>query len=76
MLTALVAAAGVLRIRAQGQQVDPERMIVVEVALAEGPPGQVVEEVRRGYMWQGQLLRAAEVRAIRQPLEAGSSELA
>jgi molecular chaperone GrpE len=66
--------AGVLRIRAQGQQVDPERMIVVEVAPDDGPPGQVVEEVRRGYMWQGQVLRAAEVRAIRQPMEAASPE--
>lgn len=60
-----MAAAGVLRIRAVGQMVDPEQMIVVEVAEGEGPPGQVVEEIRRGYTWQGQLLRPAEVRALR-----------
>lgn len=49
-----------------GRPVDPELMTVVE--LVDDPaaaPGVVVEEVRRGYTWQGRLLRYAEVRAAR-----------
>jgi len=54
------------RVDALGRLVDPERMIVVEVVDDPGrPPGQVVAEVRRGYTWQGRLLRPAEVRASR-----------
>lgn len=61
--------AGVMRIPTVGQLVDPEQMVVVEVVDAAGPSGQVVEEIRRGYTWQGGLLRTAEVRAIRPRFE-------
>ena len=55
-------------IRCVGQPVDPERMTVVDVVEDGGrPSGQVVEEIRRGYTWQGRLLRYAEVRATRLP---------
>ena len=57
--------AGVVRIPTVGRPVDPEQMVVVDVVDAEGPPGQVIEEIRRGYTWQGGILRLAEVRAIR-----------
>ncbi len=41
-------------------------MTVVEVVEdPDRPPGHVVEEIRRGYTWQGRLLRYAEVRASR-----------
>jgi molecular chaperone GrpE len=61
------------RIACVGRPVDPERMTVVEVVDAPGrPPGEVVEEVRRGYAWQGRVLRYAEVRAARPP--AASSD--
>jgi len=33
-------------------------------------PGQVVDTLRRGYTWRGQVLRAAQVRVSRQPLGA------
>lgn len=69
-----MASAGLVRIRTVGQMVDPEIMIVVEVVDASGPPGQVVDEVRRGYTWQGQLLRPAEVRAIRPRFDSVSQE--
>ena len=56
------------RIDCVGHPVDPELMTVVEVVDdPERPPGQVVEEVRRGYTWQGRVLRYAEVRASRFP---------
>ena len=56
------------RIDCVGHPVDPELMTVVEVVDdPERPPGQVVEEVRRGYTWRGRVLRYAEVRASRFP---------
>lgn len=65
-----LAAEGITRIPAQGRPVDPQAMVVLETVDAPGPPGVVVEEVRRGYLWNGALLRIAEVRASRlAPLE-------
>ena len=64
-LARTLVAVGVTRIPAVGRLVDPEIMVVVDVVDVEGPAGQVVEEIRRGYTWKGGLLRPAEVRAIR-----------
>jgi molecular chaperone GrpE len=64
-LARTLANVGVVRIRTLGRPVDPEQMVVVDVVDGEGVPGQVIEEIRRGYMWQGGVLRLAEVRAIR-----------
>ncbi len=59
-------AEQVRRIVSVGQAADPARMTVVEVVDAPArPPGEVVEEVRRGYTWRGRVLRFAEVRAVR-----------
>jgi molecular chaperone GrpE len=71
-LSRTMANAGVIRIPAIGQIVDPELMVVVEVIDAPGPPGQVYEEIRRGYIWKSGLLRPAEVRAIRPRFEVGA----
>ena len=61
-----LASEGVTRIVSVGRFVDPEEMIVVDVVDAEDtPPGVVFDEVRRGYTWNGRLLRNAEVRATR-----------
>ena len=67
-----MAAVGLVRIRAVGRLVDPDQMVVIEVVAAEGTPGQVTDEVRPGYTWQGQVLRPAEVRAIRPRFESAS----
>ena len=49
-----------------GQPVDPNFMTVIDlVDDSDVAPGHVVAEVRRGYTWQGRLLRYAEVRAAR-----------
>jgi molecular chaperone GrpE len=62
-------AAQIERIACLGQPVDPERMIVLEVVEdPDRPPGAVIDEVRRGYTWQGRVFRYAEVRASRSPL--------
>jgi molecular chaperone GrpE len=71
-LTRTMANAGVVRIPTVGRPVDPEQMVVVEVVDIDGPPGQVIEEIRRGYTWKGGLLRPAEVRAIRPRFEANA----
>lgn len=68
-LSRTLAAVGVARIPTVGRIVDPEIMVVIDVVDIEGPAGQVVEEIRRGYTWKGGLLRPAEVRAIRPRFE-------
>jgi molecular chaperone GrpE len=69
-----MTSADVNRIPTVGRLVDPDQMIVIEVVDAEGPAGQVVEELRRGYTWRGQVLRPAEVRAIRPRFETANSD--
>ncbi|MCY2964421.1 MAG: nucleotide exchange factor GrpE [Planctomycetota bacterium] len=65
-LSRALASEGISRLDAVGRPVDPETMIVVEVVDAEGVRGGVVvDELRRGYIWNGRLLRSAEVRASR-----------
>ncbi|HVA45281.1 MAG TPA: nucleotide exchange factor GrpE [Pirellulales bacterium] len=65
-LTQILADEGVMRIDTVGCTVDPERMVVVEVADDPGMPGGTVcDELRRGYTWKGRVLRYAEVRATR-----------
>jgi molecular chaperone GrpE len=67
-------AEAIERIACLGRPVDPERMVVVEVVDDPGVPSHtVVEELRRGYLWRGRVLRLAEVRASRgEPEPAGS----
>jgi molecular chaperone GrpE len=67
-----LGAERIEKIATVGVPVDPERMMVVDVVDVPGrPAGTVVEEIRRGYAWNGRLLRYAEVRAARAP-SAGS----
>lgn len=49
-----------------GEPFDPERMEVLEVVPAsDRPAGEVVGEVRRGYLWNGRVFRFAQVRVAR-----------
>jgi len=51
---------------AVGQPFDPERMEVLEAVAGSGrPSGEVLEEVRRGYLWNGRVFRCAQVRVAR-----------
>jgi molecular chaperone GrpE len=53
---------GLEAIPAAGQPFDPERMeVVAAVADSNRPAGEVVEEVRRGYLWRGRVFRYAQV---------------
>ena len=61
-----MAQHGLEPIPAVGQPFDPERMEVLEVVLDGGrPSGEVVDEVRRGYLWQGRIFRYAQVRVAK-----------
>jgi molecular chaperone GrpE len=54
--------SGLDRISCVGEAFDPEKMEVVAVAAGTGrPPGEVVEEARRGYLWRGRVFRYAQV---------------
>jgi len=49
-----------------GEPFDPELMEVVEVVTgSDRPAGEVVEEVRRGYLWRGRVFRYAQVRVAK-----------
>jgi molecular chaperone GrpE len=53
-------------IPAAGQPFDPERMEVVEAVEGSGrPSGEVLEEVRRGYLWNDRVFRCAQVRVAK-----------
>jgi molecular chaperone GrpE len=49
-----------------GRSFDPELMEVVEVVTdSDRPAGEVIEEVRRGYLWHGRVFRYAQVRVAK-----------
>jgi molecular chaperone GrpE len=49
-----------------GQPFDPERMEVLEVVTdSRRASGEVVGEVRRGYLWRGRVFRFAQVRVAK-----------
>jgi len=57
---------GLEAIACLGERFDPERMEVIEaVADSAHPAGEVIQEVRRGYLWNGRLFRYAQVRVAR-----------
>jgi molecular chaperone GrpE len=57
---------GLEAISTAGERFDPERMEVVEAVAGSGrPSGEVVEEIRRGYLWNGRVFRYAQVRVAK-----------
>jgi molecular chaperone GrpE len=57
---------GLEPIPAVGQPFDPERMEVLEVVTdGDRPSGEVVGEVRRGYLWRDRVFRYAQVRVAK-----------
>jgi len=70
-----LARHGIHRVDEAGVPVDPARMTVVEVvADSDLPPESVVEVIRPGYCWGEQVVRFAEVRAVRSSALRGSGE--
>lgn len=60
-----LVAAGLEAVDCAGRPFDPELMEVVEAVAADAPTGTVIEEVRRGYRWNGTLFRYAQVKVVR-----------
>jgi molecular chaperone GrpE len=57
---------GLQTIPTVGEPFDPERMEVLEAVAGSGrPSGEVLEEVRRGYLWNNRVFRYAQVRVAR-----------
>jgi molecular chaperone GrpE len=57
---------GLETIPAGGQPFDPERMEAVEAVTDSGhPSGYVIDEVQRGYLWNGRVFRFAKVRVAK-----------
>ncbi len=57
---------GLEPIEAVGRPFDPEFMEVVEAVSDSGcPSGEVLGEVRRGYLWRGRVFRYAQVRVAK-----------
>lgn len=57
---------GLEAIPTTGERFDPERMEVVEAVADSGrPSGEVLDEVRRGYLWNGRVFRYAQVRVAK-----------
>jgi molecular chaperone GrpE len=62
----LLESRRVRPVEALDRPFDPALMKAVEaVEVSEGPDGWVVRELRKGYRWEGELLRAAEVAVVR-----------
>lgn len=49
-----------------GEKVDPNRHNVVEIVEENGKEdGIIIEEIKKGYMWENKLLRVADVKVIK-----------
>lgn len=61
-------SAGVTPYGAEGERFDPERHeAVMRVEASEAPEGMVVQELRRGYLLNGKVLRPAQVSVAMRP---------
>ena len=57
---------GLEPIPAAGRPFDPEQMEVIDIVAESGrPAGEVIEELRRGYLWNGTVFRFAQVRVAK-----------
>ena len=65
--------AGVKPMEAAGQPFDPGlHQAIAQVESADGPENLVVEEIQKGYLLEGRVLRAAMVKVSRAASAAGS----
>jgi molecular chaperone GrpE len=62
----LMREVGLEPIETMGKPFDPETMEAVEaIASGEHTPGVVVEELRRGYLWDGRVFRFSQVQVAK-----------
>jgi molecular chaperone GrpE len=73
-LDQILNAQQVAALEAEGKPLDPHTMRAAELdQRADLANGIVTEELRKGYLWQGELLRLAEVKVNRRPEPATDS---
>ncbi len=66
LLEKLLTDAGVTPIENVAGRFDPAWHKAAEAIVdTERPEGMIVEELKKGYLWKGQLLRKAEVTVVR-----------
>lgn len=65
----LLAHHGLTPMNAENRPFDPDQMEAIEVVVdASRKPGEVVDEVRRGWHWNGRVFRFAQVRVAKAPI--------
>lgn len=75
-LDQILNAQQVVALEAEGNPLDPHTMRAAELdQRSDLANGIVTEELRKGYLWQGELLRLAEVKVNRRPEPADDSAL-
>lgn len=75
-LEQILGTQQVTALNAHGQLLDPHTMRVTELERrSDLVNGIVTEELRKGYTWQGDLLRLAEVKVNRQPEVTASTNV-
>ena len=75
-LDQILNAQQVNPLEAEGKPLDPHTMRAAELdQRSDLANGIVTEELRKGYLWQGELLRLAEVKVNRRPEPADDSAL-
>jgi molecular chaperone GrpE len=74
LLERFLSEQGITRIEILNQTFDPQWHKVADiVADSTKPDGTITEEVKKGYVWQNQVLRKAEVVVVRNA-EGGAEE--
>lgn len=61
-LEQILCSEGVARIETVGETFDPRLHEAIEEVVSEKPPGEITEEVQRGYRLQDRVIRPAKVK--------------
>ena len=64
-LMKILAKHGLMEMKSLGEKFDPTIHEAVEMVEAKGESGQVIEEVQRGYLLNGKILRVAKVKVTK-----------
>jgi molecular chaperone GrpE len=68
----ILQGEGVSAIRAVGEKFDPALHEAIEEVAAEKPPGEITEEIQRGYHLQGKVIRHAKVKVSKGNIKKGT----
>lgn len=64
-LTTILQAQGLKQIKAKGEKFDPHLHEAIEQVKISGKSGTIAEEVQKGYLLNGQVLRPAKVKVAK-----------